>query len=117
VETTRAKLVATFFGLIAVYVVWGAFPDPRITFGSLGGLTPDQVVAKIGPPHWDRRKPNAWGNPGWSAAGEARGEDGPLAFEYNGHFNNGFFPYRWFGWTYGVVFRNGRVAEVRVVKP
>jgi hypothetical protein len=89
-------------------VVWGSYPDPHKSMKALGGLTPDQVIAQLGPPwnHDDRKwhPINPGGKP-WTPAQEAAW--GPLVFIYHDALP------RWKGYRYAVIFQNNRVSQVR----
>ena len=104
------------------YLAWEfrSDPNPHISVVELGGLTPDQVIARLGPPgpfpFSDPRKPNPNDPkfPPWTPDQER--ERGPLVLEYddyvlykNGHNNDWFPPH--VGHSYGIVFEDGRVAE------
>jgi hypothetical protein len=47
-----------FVCLVGIYFYWAARPDPRFTLANLQGLTPDQVIARLGPPEFDSRLGN-----------------------------------------------------------
>ena len=36
--------------LLVIYFYWGAIPNPQFTLAKLKGLTPRQVIARLGPP-------------------------------------------------------------------
>lgn len=75
---------------VVVYLLWGAFPDRSFEISKLRGLTPDQVIARLGEP-----------------TSRSRGEgDGKLFFGYQ--------DWRWREFRYGVVFRHGHVVKVTV---
>jgi len=111
-DLREAKLVRNvtatiLLSVLLIYLVWGAFPNPRMNMQELGGLTPDQVVARLGSPHYDPRKlPHPW-----TPEREAKGEDGPLTLCYG---DSDFFPWRWRGFGYAVVFENNQVVRVQV---
>ena len=91
------KLLIVLFVLVWVYrgLQW----DPRITTNKLRGLTPNQVVAILGSPHVDPRRPEFGG---W----KNEDADGPLILYYDDRFGL-------LGQGYAVIFHNGRVAEVK----
>ncbi len=82
--------------LSLVYFYWGAFPNPQFTLSNLGGLTPHQVISRVGTP--DMRFETTPPDKNYSA----------LTFDYDD-------PYRWCGFSYGVIFgRDNRVQWVLV---
>src|ERR1700678_1451579 len=56
-------IIGILLVLIGIYIYWGSKPDPRFTLAKLQGLTPDQVITRLGPPDMDPRLPK-WG--GWT---------------------------------------------------
>jgi hypothetical protein len=54
----HALVLLVIVVLLAAYCSWGSHPDPRMNMKHLGGLTPEQVIARLGPPRYDPRKPN-----------------------------------------------------------
>ena len=79
---------------------WSWLPDSRITIEKLRGLTPDQVVARLGSPRHDPRKPQL---DGWTPAQEP--QLGPLMF--------GYYDYSLAGREYLIIFEDNKVVEVR----
>jgi hypothetical protein len=100
----KRGVVGTLLFAVAGYVVWwvwaGAQPDPKFGIDNLRGLTPDQVIQRLGPPTSDPRRPEFGG---WTPSLEPK--DGPLVFIYDE--NRG-----WAGWGHGIVFDNGKVSKV-----
>ena len=79
------------------YFFWGAVPNPQFTLSNLKGLTPSQVIARLGSPT-DRR---------YSAPPNTV-DQSALTFDYED-------PYRWSGFSYSVIFgKNNRVKWVLV---
>ena len=76
-------------------------PDPQFNIENVKGLTPEQVIQRFGPPIADPRRSE---NGGWSPAHEA--EYGPLIFSYDEKRGT-------MGYAHALVFRSGKVAEVR----
>lgn len=87
--------------LLGIYAIWGAMPDRRFTLANLRGLTPNQVVSRLGAPDVDPRLPK-WG--GWTPQNKY-GE--LLVFSY-------VDKWRWRFFTYGVEFKNNQVVAVYV---
>jgi hypothetical protein len=84
--------------LLIAYGIWGAFPDPRFRLSKLRGLTPAQVVARLGPPTDERHVP-----PPGSSENESL-----LIYDYASGYRLG-------GFSYGVIFgKDGRVRYVLV---
>jgi len=107
VKPLRDLIVVAMIALFVGYVVWGSYPDPRMTMKELGGLTSEQVIARLGPPGWDSRVANAQDlhNPLRIPAGESKSHQ--FSFTY---FDR---PPRWRGYQYSIIFRNNRVAEIK----
>lgn len=115
-KIVRNTILVLIVALALAYIVWGAYPDPRMNMAELGGLTPDEVIARVGPPRIDPRKTPLYKNPDghletWNADLAAKGAYGPLTFIYN---DSGSFLCRWQGYEYALVFKNNRVARVVV---
>ena len=64
--------VASIVGIVLGYVLWGAAPNPDITLDRLGGLSPDQVIARLGRPSYDPRQPDRFGKRIWPPGGSRR---------------------------------------------
>lgn len=113
---TAILCLALVFALIA-HFIWGIrSPDPRYTMQNLGGLTPDQVIARLGPPPFpgdprqgDREDPK---QKPWTP--ELEGELGPLQFYYHDNGKTAVWIPPHNGHEYGIIFKNGHVAEVLV---
>ena len=88
--------------LIICRVVWGALPDSRFTMDKLGGLTPEQVIDRVGPPDYDGR--NDTSDP-WTPELEKQGKTGRLKFFYEDRRT-------WNGIEYGIQFEDGHVVQV-----
>ena len=88
--------------------IWGKYPDPRFQTSKLIGLTPEEVIQRLGPPRVDPRiakpKPYWPREAPWSPDNEA--VQGPLRFYYYDH--------RWMGFEYGIIFEHNRVSKVMV---
>ncbi len=83
---------------LIIYGIWGAYPNPEFKLSELRGLTPSQVIARLGQPMDKRQSP-----PPGSSSGRSL-----LTFDYASK-------YRWGGFDYSVMFgRNGRVKYVLV---
>jgi len=98
----QAVIVAAF----ALWTAWGARPDPSINMKKLAGMTPDQVIACLGPPQSDPRKPLHGFPPEWTPELEAKGPCTPLTFTYYDSF-----PY-WQGYWHAIIFKNYRVVGI-----
>jgi len=94
------------------YLLWGAdTPDPVVSMDAIGGLTPEQVISRLGPPDSDPRNPVRGAPPGYKPW-TSEAEDGPLQLLYNdGDFPDSFF-HPHFGHDYSIIFENGRVSQV-----
>ena len=102
--TRRYWRIAAFLILLlaaGIYFYAGARPDPRFSLTTLQGMTPEQVISRLGPPRIDQRLPQ-WG--GWNARSE--NELGPLKFYY-------YDRYGWKGYEYAIIFKDNHVADVR----
>ena len=87
-----------FLAFFIAYIVWGVYPDPRFRLSKLRGLTPEQVIARLGPPT-DKRH---------AAPPDDTTNESLVVFDYEGR-------YRWGGFSYGVMFgKNNRVKYVFV---
>jgi hypothetical protein len=101
-----AIVAAVFLG-IAGLTVWGWYPDSRINITELGGLTPIQVIARLGPPRSDPRAlSNSPRYKSWTPEHEP--ELGPLVFYYHDSFPH------WRGYEYEITFKNNHVVQVRM---
>ena len=86
-----------FLASFIAYIVWGAYPDPQFRLSKLKGLTPEQVIARLGPPTVKSHTAPP------DTANESR-----LMFDYTDK-------YRLRGFEYSVIFgRNNRVEWVLV---
>jgi hypothetical protein len=97
-------LACVLFSGVGIYIGWGATPDARFSKNGLLGLTPDDVVARLGSPDFDDRVPPPKGI-GWTAAKEPAW--GPMTMRYLDRR-------RWRAFEYSVLFENGHVADVKV---
>lgn len=97
----RRWIIGVLLVLLGIYIYWGSKPDPRFTLVNLQGLTPDEVIARLGPPDVDPRLPK-WGS--WTPQNKY-GE--LLIFTYRSGWD-------WRGFNYGVVFENNHVVKVSV---
>jgi hypothetical protein len=89
--------------VLAICTYRGVRWDPRFSAQNLNGLTPHQVVKRVGPPDVD---PRADRQHAWTPADEAAGE--PLKF---------FYDRGWAGQEYMIVFKHDHVVSVsRAVK-
>jgi hypothetical protein len=103
----QAAVLLIVVAVLAAYCTWGSHPDPMMNMKHLGGLTPDQVIARLGSPRWgDPRKPqpNSLDKP-WTPDQEA--VRGPLTFYY-------YSRYRWRGFSYEIIFENNHVVRVLI---
>jgi|GEM_PF-5692809 len=96
--------IVVFIVVLLLYSAWRVLPDSRFRMNTLGGLTPDQVIEKLGKPDYDSRYDKS--NP-WSMEREKNGENVRLQFFYEDQE-------RWVGYEYGVEFRDNHVITVRV---
>ncbi len=79
------------------YFFWGAIPNPQFTLSNLKGLTPAQVIARLGSPT-DKRY----------SAPPSTADQSALTYDYED-------PYRWSGFSYSVIFgKNNRVQWVLI---
>lgn len=92
-------LVIILLVLLAIYIAWGANPDPRFALDKLQGLTPDEVIAQLGPPLEDPRLPKFGG---WTPQTGI-----PLILSYRGGLE-------WQDFYYGIVFDKNHVTKVNV---
>jgi hypothetical protein len=100
----RIKIVMLVVAaLIICRVVWGALPDSRFTMDKLGGLTPEQVIDRVGPPDYDGR--NDTSDP-WTPEKEKEGKCGPLILTYKDRHS-------WRGIEYGIEFEDNHVVLVQ----
>jgi len=90
-------------GTFIAYLIWGALPDFRFSYEKLNGLTPGQVIGRVGPPDYDERK-DTW-NP-WTSEKEKSGKCGPLRFYYEDRHS-------WRGIEYGIEFEDNHVVLVQ----
>ena len=97
----KRRIIVAVIALVAVYIYWGAIPDPRMNLASLKGMTPQQVISRLGPPRVDQRLPKFGG---WTPAQQQT--VGPLAFYY---YDN-----RWRGFEYAIIFNNNQVSDVKI---
>src|SRR5689334_1441194 len=97
----RRILIFVVLTVFAVWVYRGVRGDARMSVKKLKGLTPEQVIARVGPPEYDPRLPT-YGS--WTPADEASGD--PLKFYYHD-------PWSLLGHEYAIVFRGGRVVDVK----
>lgn len=93
--------ILAFIILFALYIGWGASPDPRFSLAHLNGMTPEQVIAQLGPPRIDLRLPKF---EGWTPAMQE--SVGPLKFYY-------YDEYRWRGFEYCIIFHDNHVSDAR----
>jgi len=93
------RWAGTAIAVLAIaYFYWGAFPNPQFTLANLKGLSPAQVIARLGPPT-DKRH---------AAPPDDTTNESLVVFDYEGR-------YRWGGFSYGVMFgKNNRVKYVFV---
>lgn len=93
----RRRWAGTFTVVLAIaYFYWGLFPSPQFTLANLKGLTPQQVISRVGTPamKFQTTPPDT--------------DCSAMAFDYHD-------PWRWCGFSYGVIFgRNNRVQWVLV---
>jgi hypothetical protein len=92
-------LAPTLWGIARFWS--GARPDPRFNIENVRGLTPDQVIARFGPPRVDPRRPEEGG---WTPTSEPT--SGPLVFNYVDHGS-------WMGWEHSIFFEDGKVSRVQ----
>jgi hypothetical protein len=80
-------------------------PDPRINMKSLGGLTPNQVLARLGPPTSQLQTP-------WPTANPLNPEDhSSPQIDSTLFFYSGSFPHaNWY--RFAVIFQGGHVVQV-----
>ena len=98
----RAAAVALLL-LFAVWAYRGIRGDSRFNADKLIGLTPEQAIARLGPPDYDPRTLT----PGWTPADEASGD--PLKIFYDDRWS-------WLGNEYMIVFQGGRVVDVKTAR-
>lgn len=97
-----AYLAAAVIFIAITFGAWayrGINGDPRMRIGNLRGLTPAEVVARLGPPDYDPRRLT----PPWTPADEQKGH--PLKLYYHDRWS-------WLGHECGIVFKQGRVVQI-----
>ncbi len=95
-------IVVVFCLCVAAYIIWGTFPNSSFSADALRDLSPEQVIAQVGPPD---SPPAQYLKLNWTEEDEL--EKGPLVLTWEDR-------YSWRGFGYSVVFRRGKVAQVLI---
>jgi hypothetical protein len=97
----RRKLLISIIAIMVTYiVVWNVLCSrwqARFSIDNLRGLTPDEVISRLGPPDLDPRLPE-FGGP-WKAGDDQK--RGALFFDYSAY-----------GWVYSIVFKNNHAYMI-----
>jgi hypothetical protein len=97
--------------LWATSCIVGIFPDQQMSLEKLHGLTPEEVISKLGTPRYDPRVPDPRYPQVHTWSPERESTAGPLQLEYN---DQRFLLCRWRGFGYMIGFENNHVSNVDV---
>ena len=113
IPSPSVVIVLILFSALVAYIFWGVSrPNPRVTIQELRGLTPDQVISRLGPPRSDSRKRDPRNPTPSTSVAQPVLRDGTFDIEYDDAELGSTFLNPHLGHFYNIRFELGRVVKI-----